>query len=82
MLINNLGPGYIVWDKAAKIDFKKPGKSKLVAEFRIEQKLVDLIKEKTQNNEKYVFDLPVQVVDKDQQLIATVEKTLYVRRKN
>ena len=26
MLMNNLGPGYIVWDKAAAIRFRKPGK--------------------------------------------------------
>jgi len=26
MLMENLGPGYIVWDKAASFRFRKPGK--------------------------------------------------------
>ena len=81
MLINNLGKDYIVWDKAAKIDFIKPGKTMLIAEFKIDQSLIDLIKEKTKNSEKYIFDLPIEIFDTDKNLIAKVEKTLYVRLK-
>ena len=33
MLIKNLGKNYIVWDKAAKIRFKRPGKETLFADF-------------------------------------------------
>jgi hypothetical protein len=33
MLIRNLGRDFIVWDKAAKIRFKRPGKEALFAEF-------------------------------------------------
>ena len=33
MLIKNLGDEYIVWDKAAQIDFKKPGTGVLTAHF-------------------------------------------------
>ena len=80
-LINNLGPDYIVWDKAAKVDFKKPGKSKLYAEFIIDQNLIDTVITKTSNNEKYVFDLPVQVKDESGTVIAEIIKTLYVRKK-
>ncbi len=35
MLIKNLGPDYIVWDKSAAINFKKPGRSKVKAEFKL-----------------------------------------------
>src|SRR5262245_19161049 len=37
MLLENLGSGYIVWDKAASIRFRKPGKGRLRAEFRLTQ---------------------------------------------
>ena len=37
MLIRLLGPGYIVWDKAAEIRFLKPGRATLYATFRIGQ---------------------------------------------
>lgn len=81
ILINNLGKDYIVWDKAARIEFVKPGKTKLVAEFRIDQAQIDLVKEKTNDGGKYVFDLPVDIYDTEKNLIARLEKTLYVRRK-
>jgi acyl-coenzyme A thioesterase PaaI-like protein len=79
--MNNLGPGYIVWDRAAKIDFIKPGKTELTAEFRIEEELLSLIKSKTDSGDKYIFDLPVSIYDSNKELIAKVEKTLYVRKK-
>jgi acyl-coenzyme A thioesterase PaaI-like protein len=81
LLMNNLGPGYIVWDRAAKIDFIKPGKTELTAEFRIEEELLSLIKSKTDSGDKYIFDLPVSIYDSNKELIAKVEKTLYVRKK-
>jgi hypothetical protein len=35
MLMANLGRDYIVWDKAATIRYKKPGRGTVRAEFRI-----------------------------------------------
>ena len=35
MLIENLGRDYIVWDKSASVRFKKPGKGKVSASFRL-----------------------------------------------
>lgn len=81
LLINNLGPDYVVWDKGAKIDFLKPGKTTLVAEFQIDDTLLNEIKAKTANNEKYIFDLPVSVKDIHGEHIAEVIKTMYVRKK-
>ena len=37
MLARRLGPHFIVWDKAATIEFRKPGRSTLYARFRIEE---------------------------------------------
>ncbi len=81
LLINRLGPDYIVWDKAAKIDFIKPGKTHLRADFSISEEQVELVKQKTMLGEKYVFDLPVTIYDIEGQIVAKVEKTLYVRKK-
>ena len=36
MLIQNLGPGYAVWDKAATIRFLKPGRTTLYAKFTLD----------------------------------------------
>lgn len=82
LIMNNLGPEYIVWDKAAKVDFLKPGKTHLYAEFKIDDELLNKIKLATREGAKFVFDLPVNVVDQNHQLIAHVSKTLYVRKKS
>ena len=81
LLMNNLGSEYFVWDKAAKIDFVKPGKGDLIAEFRIDDNLLNTVKDKTKDGEKYLFDLPVEVRDLQGEVIARLEKTLYVRKK-
>ncbi|SDG36625.1 hotdog family protein [Halorientalis regularis] len=35
MLINRLGDDYVVWDKAAEIQFEKPDESDLSATFEV-----------------------------------------------
>lgn len=82
ILIKNLGSDYIVWDKAAKIEFKKPGKSTLYARFSMSEAEIQAIKQQADTNDKYIFDKPVDVVDVDGVVIATVLKTIYVRRKD
>lgn len=82
MLMHNLGDDYIVWDKGAHIQFLKPGRTVLRAEFVIDEKLINDIKFKTSEGQKYVFDLPVEVRDTQCVVIAKVTKTMYVRRKN
>lgn len=81
MLINILGNDYIVWDKGAHIDFVRPGKSHVYAEFKITDEILEDIREKTKEGRKYIFELPVDVVDTQGELVASVKKTLYVREK-
>jgi acyl-coenzyme A thioesterase PaaI-like protein len=81
MLMHNLGDDYLVWDKAAQVNFLKPGRTALFAEFKIEDSLIDEIKEKTASGLKYVFNLPVKVSDGKGDTIAEIVKTLYVRKK-
>ena len=81
MLVNNLGRDYIVWDKAAQINFLKPGRSTVFAYFKLSQIEILNIKNKADELEKYIFDLPIDIVDENKQLIAKVIKTMYVKRK-
>lgn len=82
MLMHNLGDEFIVWDKAAHVNFLRPGRTALSAEFRIDESLIEEIKAKTEHGEKYVFDLPVTVKGTAGETVAEVMKTLYVRRKS
>ena len=82
MLINNLGREYIVWDKGAVIDFKKPGRGTVCVRFVLSSEEIDAIRAKADELGKYVFDRPVEIVDEAGEIVATVLKTLYVRRKD
>src|SRR5512146_275198 len=45
MLIRNLGRGYQVWDKAAAIRFRRPGRGTLSARFLLEEAELGAIRE-------------------------------------
>jgi hypothetical protein len=81
ILIKNLGRDYIVWDKAAYIEFKKPGRGTLRATFTFTEDEIKAIRNQADTNEKYIFDKPVDLLDKEGTVVATVMKTLYVRKK-
>ena len=81
MLIKVLGRGYIVWDKSAKIRFKRPGRETLFAEFLLNEAEIDEIKRllETEKSVNRVYN--IELVDKRGKVHAIVEKTLYIARK-
>lgn len=81
MLIANLGGDYIVWDKAASIRYRKPGKGTVRAEFRLSDSQLDDIREKLKTLPKYEPTIKVEVKDEQGTVIAEVEKLLYIRLK-
>jgi hypothetical protein len=82
MLMNNLGRDYIVWDKGAKIEFKKPGRGTVTARFHFSEAEIAAVKAAADDHQKYLFDKSVDVVDESGEVVASVVKTLYVRRRN
>ena len=81
MFINLLGPDYIVWDKAAVIRFKRPGRSTLTAEFHIDDEELDSIRSELEQTEKIDRVYMIELRDRDGTLCATVEKTIHFRKK-
>ena len=81
MLIKILGRGYVVWDKAAKIRFKKPGKDTLFVDFRLDRDEIAEIKRvaETEKSVDRVYELELK--DKNGAVHARIEKTLYVAKK-
>jgi Domain of unknown function (DUF4442) len=82
MLMANLGSDYIVWDKAASIRYRKPGKGTVRAEFRLTDAQLDDIRDKLKTLPKYEPVFQVQVKDESGIVIAEVEKLLHVRKKH
>ena len=81
MLMENLGRDYIVWDKTASIRFRKPGRGKVRAEFRLTEGQLDEIRNKLMTQDKYEPTFLVEVRDEAGDVVAEVQKVLHVRRK-
>ena len=81
LLIQRLGPDYVVWDKEATIDFRKPGVGTVHATIRITDEEVEAIRSATADGDKHLPQWTLAVLDKQDEVVATVVKTLYVRRK-
>lgn len=81
MLIENLGRDYIVWDKAATIRFRKPGRGTVRAEFRLTQEQIDSLRAQVDAQGKIEPTFTVQVRDETGEVVAEVEKLLHIRRK-
>jgi Domain of unknown function (DUF4442) len=81
ILIHQLGPNYIVWDKAATIRFKRPGRGTVKARFHISADTVEDIRAQADREGKVEPQFQVFVTDNDGNVIAEVDKLLYVRKK-
>ena len=81
MLIENLGRDYIVWDKAATIRFRRPGKGTVNANFTITAAQIDEIRHALKTEDKIERNFSVQVLDSEEKVVAEVEKILHIRRK-
>ncbi|BFM12422.1 hotdog fold domain-containing protein [Simiduia litorea] len=81
MLIKLLGPDYIVWDKAAHIEYIKPGRSRVHAKMSVSDEALADIRHHTEQGDKYLPEFSIDVIDEEGVLVAKVLKTLYVRRK-
>lgn len=81
ILFEALGRDYIVWDKAATIRFRRPGRGTVHARFEIGPERVAEIRAAADRDGKVEPTFTAEVKDDEGQVIAEVEKVLYVRRK-
>ena len=81
MLLQILGKGYIVWDKAASINFLKPGRGRVSAHLQITDAMLAEIHAGLARKKKVMPQYDIDIIDDAQEVVARVQKTLYVRRK-
>lgn len=81
MIMNNLGRDYFVWDKHAEIDYIAPGKTHVHAHFVINDEILNDIRAKTANGEKYVPEFLVEIKDNHGHLVARVKRRVYIKLK-
>ncbi len=82
MLIKILGPGYTVWDKSAAIRFRRPGRSTLHARFLLSEEEIQTIRELAEKNPSIDRVYTVDLADESGVIHASVEKTVYIRKKD
>lgn len=81
ILMNALGRDYIVWDKEATIRFRRPGRGTVRATFHIPPERVAEIKAEADEKRKVEPVFKADVLNDQGEVVAEVEKLLYVRRK-
>jgi acyl-coenzyme A thioesterase PaaI-like protein len=81
MLMNILGPDYIIWDKAATIRFKKPGKDLMKASFQLSEEQIEEIRRAADTQPKVEPQFQVVIKDEQGDVVAEIDKLLYVRKK-
>jgi len=81
ILLRHLGPDYVVWDKAATVRFRRPGRGLVRARFHVPPATVAEIRARADGEPKVEPQFTAQVVAEDGTVVAEVEKLLYVRRR-
>jgi hypothetical protein len=81
MLMKVLGPAYVVWDKAASIRFRRPGRTALFATFLLTEEVVEGIREELKTVEKLDRQFTVELKDAAGEVHAIIEKTVNVRKR-
>jgi acyl-coenzyme A thioesterase PaaI-like protein len=81
MLLENLGPEYLVWDRAGAIEYLTPGRGTVTARFELTEARLAEIRAQAAGGEKVLPEFDIDIVDEAGTVVAKVKKTIYVRLK-
>jgi len=81
LAMQSLGRDYIVWDRAGAIEFVKPGRGTVRAQFDLSEAVLEELRAATAGGDKYLRWCENDILDADGEVVAKVRKQLYVRRK-
>lgn len=81
LLMESLGRDYVVWDKAAEIEFVAPGRGDVIAEFRLDDSVLDELRAASADGSKVLRWFATEIRSLDGELVARVRKQIYLRRK-
>lgn len=81
MFIKLLGSDYIVWDKSAAIEFRRPGRSILTAKFVISESELRAIRRGLEQFDSLERTYEVDMIDASGLVCANIRKVLYFGKK-
>ncbi len=80
-VLRNLGSRYFVWDKAAEIEFVKPGKGTVGTSFHLDEATLDELRARAADGGKVLHWFENDITDAKGEVVARVRKQVYVRLK-
>ena len=78
ILVQRMGHSFIVWDKAATIRYKKPGKTDCFARFEVTDQELAAVRDEVNEKGRINWVRIVEIRDVAGDVVAEVEKTLYI----
>jgi acyl-coenzyme A thioesterase PaaI-like protein len=81
MLMRNLGSEYLVWDKSASIEYVAPGRGTVRARFELTEARLAQIRAQAAGGDKVLPEFDTDIVNAEDEVIAKVHRTVYVRLK-
>jgi acyl-coenzyme A thioesterase PaaI-like protein len=81
MLMWTLGPDYVVWDKAATVRFRRPGRTTLYGSFTLSAEILTEIRDELTKVPKLDRHFTVELADEAGVVHAIIEKTIHVARR-
>ncbi|MEX0288047.1 MAG: PaaI family thioesterase [Flavobacteriaceae bacterium] len=81
-LLNLIGDSYVVWDKSAKIRFKKPAREHLYADFLYSEEELEEIRKEIAEKKETIITKKTSLTNKDGTIIfCEVSKDIYIADK-
>ncbi|WP_158843111.1 DUF4442 domain-containing protein [Saccharothrix deserti] len=82
LVLHHLGREHLVWDRVGEIEFVKPGRGTVYAEFRLTDEQLDEVRSLVAEGGKALVWFSTDVVDESGEVVARTRKQVYARRKN
>lgn len=80
-LLHHIGDDHIVWDSAAQIQYLRPGKGQVSAIIELTDDDIRSVVEKASGGKPSREDFTMDIIDSNNQIVARVNKTIYIRKK-
>lgn len=80
MLVTNLGRGYEVWTKEARVQFKRQGRTDLVARAALDRSDVDVLRVEIDRTGRAERTFPIELVDRDGHVCARCDILIHFRK--